>query len=692
MDGNDEFHAVRRMLHERAHDSAERPYFVPEILLGGSSAERLVDVRNPYRFFSDVFDRIAAGTGTSGLSNTALSASDCIYQSFMRSFAALNGEIGTPLKQIAFLPFLRKKLGVTLFISLPTGAIGRTNRKGARGSPFAVRNPFDVDGSLADDLLPGVSARMQYKALVQACKLMGMRPGSIVPLTILSMDCPAFKIFPELGFWWTAPIGERLFADPPQLLAASEGPRPHGVIDIGHEARQKFCDPPEPGELVVEFHEEQGYFVGRRANGPHEPLTLANAFPDPVVRDASSYTWSDVATVRYTQGPIPPAQGLSHALAYDPSSPAWSIMPHVLAWRAIALGEEVFLIDVNQCVPEPVLARARAIVERPPERYTAQVERLLAPGIEREEAEAILCDLERPAPACSGQGGSKRVELIAEELWNFDNVSDSVDAIVGPLIFCVSAHSHCQRTLVRSLRHHLRVLERNTPSKPYLGGVGNHDTRPPNPELSALLYATYSLLPNGVPMIFSGTEFGAQLITNKEFGFSSDDLVRFKHDFVDSRLGLFNDLPLNWEGLPRPKKSSSQPWISPALIAEVNSLRRTVYATFSDWEFDYRFIEATNGKVDACFGYERTRRADNADSLIVLTNWDADEYATIMCPRGPGTVLLQIGRRLALAGIPREGWLTLPPRSMTILATGACAALVPKAHETQSDGLVMANQ
>ena len=166
------FGRLRRVLRAKAELPYPRPYLVPEFLLGGSSPRRMADAGNPWRFFLRVCDEIAGVAGSPAPARE-LTEDDCVYLSFIRTFAALDGRIGTALTQLAFLPLLRQRLGVSVFMSLPTGVIGRTNRKGRRGSPFAVRDPFDVDPSLADPLLPELSAVEQYQALVEACRLLG---------------------------------------------------------------------------------------------------------------------------------------------------------------------------------------------------------------------------------------------------------------------------------------------------------------------------------------------------------------------------------------------------------------------------------------------------------------------------------------------------------------------------------------
>ena len=157
----------------RSEDHGGRS-FIPEFLADRASVStRSVDVGDPHAFFLGVVDDILNGQRQPPAQG--IGAEDVVYQGFVRSFASLDLRIGTALTQMAFLGFLRDRLGVTVFLSLPNGTIGETNRKGARGSPFAVRNPFGVDPSFADPLLPEMPAAGQYTALGQACRALGMR-------------------------------------------------------------------------------------------------------------------------------------------------------------------------------------------------------------------------------------------------------------------------------------------------------------------------------------------------------------------------------------------------------------------------------------------------------------------------------------------------------------------------------------
>ena len=80
-------------------------------------------------------------------------------------------ETGTFLKAITLLPFIRS-LGCNTIHLLPVTAIGHDGHKGNLGSPFAIRDPYALDETLAEPAL-GLGAEVEFAAFVEAAH----RPG-----------------------------------------------------------------------------------------------------------------------------------------------------------------------------------------------------------------------------------------------------------------------------------------------------------------------------------------------------------------------------------------------------------------------------------------------------------------------------------------------------------------------------------
>jgi hypothetical protein len=549
---------------------------VPAFLLGQDYGTQLQDVGDPYRFYAEACDRILEEdlTGPSGV--RGVTEGDVVYLSFIRSFASLDGRIGSALSQIAFLPFIRDVLGVTAFISLPTGVIGRANRRGRRGSPFALTDPFATDPSLGDQLVPEIPAQDQYRALTQACRLLGMRPGSIVPTATLSIDSPLFRNDPDLAFWWEADPRESLSTIPWDVGEAAATPRflPRDTrVTSG-----RFSDPPKPPVREICLGDNERFFVDRARDGRF--VTVANAFTDVHPDDSDYAVWPDVAMLNYTSLRYPYFGGADTPSIFDTSRPACSLMERIIEWRHTAFGEDVFLVDLSANVPPSLLDGARSRISR--------------------------------------AGG--HATFIGEELWSFDAKNTGLDAVVGPLPYCVSAHTHNPAVLVESLRHHLQLLARRNGENSYLASLANHDTMPVLPEYAALLSTCYAFLPGAVTLIFSGSEWHAQTITNPEFGLNTTQHLRtLRRTFGPDVRGLFNDVPLSWDELPGNLPDDQAVVSLPALYQRLARLR-TMLQMDRTWTYEFWVPEQSDPK---CFGYMRKSKKCNA-SLAVAVHWGED--------------------------------------------------------------------
>ena len=487
-----------------------KPYFIPAILMGSNNPRELIDVGNPYQFYSNTIESILASqTKSRTTTSKELTPNDIVYSVFFRSFAACNGEIGTPLKFILFLRHLMQHYGITTIVSLPTSVIGDTQKKGSRGSPFAIADPFHVDPSLSDPLLFDVSTDTQYRAYIQAAHCLGIKAGSVVPLSTLSIDSDLFIQYPSLGYWWTAPPGQKLYAEHMTDLNISSRLMSTSRIDISQYSKKLFVEPPTQEQVFV-LNTQQGNFICayKTLDGQRTLITIANAVPDPIAGRKESYTWSDVAAIRYTKSHIPPFQGVKQELDWDSTLTSWSIMPYILQYREEFYGEDVVLIDANQSVPVDITKIGKRV----------------------------------ECPSTLPVKHENNIGIIIEELWHFDSPSGhEKSTVVGPLVFCVGPHSYNSATFHTSLRYHLQLLSNRHQKNLYYGGFGNHDTRPINPELLPLIIMITALLPGSVPALFSGQEHGASLIVNKEFGFN---LSEIDTTLNDANLALFNDLPV----------------------------------------------------------------------------------------------------------------------------------------------------
>ncbi|ABR30325.1 maltodextrin glycosyltransferase [Thermosipho melanesiensis] len=109
-------------------------------------------------------------------------------------------ESGTFLKMIALLPYL-KNFNVNTIYMLPISKTSDLFKKGSIGSPYAVKNPLELDESYHDPLLADFSVKDEFKALVEAAHILGMRVVlDFIPRTA-SRDSDLIKEHPDWFYW-----------------------------------------------------------------------------------------------------------------------------------------------------------------------------------------------------------------------------------------------------------------------------------------------------------------------------------------------------------------------------------------------------------------------------------------------------------------------------------------------------------
>lgn len=156
-------------------------------------------------------------------------------------------ESGTFLKMIALLPYL-KNMGINILYMLPISKMSNIFKKGEVGSPYAVKNPVELDESYHDPLLEGISIDEQFKALVQAAHMLGIRVVlDFIPRTA-ARDSDLIKEHPD-WFYWIRIEEVASYKPPhiPELPFKIPDPADLSVIYSNEEVKQhlaKFTLPP----------------------------------------------------------------------------------------------------------------------------------------------------------------------------------------------------------------------------------------------------------------------------------------------------------------------------------------------------------------------------------------------------------------------------------------------------------------
>ncbi len=109
-------------------------------------------------------------------------------------------ESGTFLKMITLLPYL-KNIGVNVLYMLPISKMSTAFKKGEISSPYSVKNPMKLDESYHDPLLDSFDVEEEFKALVEAAHILGIRVIlDFIPRTA-ARDSDLIKEHPDWFYW-----------------------------------------------------------------------------------------------------------------------------------------------------------------------------------------------------------------------------------------------------------------------------------------------------------------------------------------------------------------------------------------------------------------------------------------------------------------------------------------------------------
>ena len=177
----------------RKQKSRRHSYAIPSLWSPTKSKplpNKLINV-DPAEYFMKAIDNVLRQKRTKSLHGTGggWTRHAVIFNMFVRSTCAFdhNGnrtldlplnsegwrETGTFLKAIALLPYI-KSLGTNTIHLLPITSIGHDGNKGTLGSPYAIRNPYQLDENLSEPAV-GIGVDEEFKAFVEGAHHLGMR-------------------------------------------------------------------------------------------------------------------------------------------------------------------------------------------------------------------------------------------------------------------------------------------------------------------------------------------------------------------------------------------------------------------------------------------------------------------------------------------------------------------------------------
>ncbi len=326
--GSNALDVLEEVLVQKKKETKERKYnySVPLLWLTDKVTPKRVKV-SPFVFYLDVVRKakIAKAPVTPKPTGGEWSKDAVIYNMFVRTTAAFdhndNGkldlpansegfrETGTFLKAMAMLPYI-KRLGANTIHLLPITSIGHDGNKGTLGSPYAIRNPYELDENQAEPAL-GLDAKTEFKAFVEAAHRTGFRVVVEFVFRTAAKDADWVKEHPEWMYW----IKEELqLRDPLHHDEARYGSpifTRHELDHIHHQVREHnfdhltpphqiyrdfFTPPPHPDFV----NKEDGRYVGVLPGG--QRVKIPGAFAD-WPPDDNQPPWGDVTYLRMYEHP-----------------------------------------------------------------------------------------------------------------------------------------------------------------------------------------------------------------------------------------------------------------------------------------------------------------------------------------------------------------------------------------------------
>ena len=285
-------------------------------------------------------------------------------------------DTGTFVKALALLPLL-KKMGVNLVYMLPIAEYTRMYKKGEMGSPYGVKDFYQIDNDLFDPITGDLmTVNEQFKAFVEACHILGLRVIlDYIPRTN-ARDSVLILSHPE-WFYWIKKEDEIKYKTPwvdgvdvltvPTPAHAKKIYTSKQVLDFIKlfQKDPKTSDPVKWNEILNNIKEhplENILEIIEKETG----LTVAPAFAD-VMNDPQP-AWTDVTYFRmFLDNPIEAQKYIDNDvnpyMLFDiakaslnpgnkPNYELWDTLSNVIPYYQKEFGIDGIRIDMGHALPE----------------------------------------------------------------------------------------------------------------------------------------------------------------------------------------------------------------------------------------------------------------------------------------------------------------------------------------------------
>jgi glycosidase len=525
-----------------------------------------------------------------------------IYNMFVRSSTAFdhnqNGkldlphnrdgwrETGTFLKAIALLPYIRS-LGVNTIHLLPITSIGSDGNKGSLGSPYAIKNPYELDPNLSEPNV-GVGVEEEFKAFVEGAHHLGMRVVVEFVFRTSAKDGDWVKEHPEWVYWIRNAVQDRSpgshdeskYGSPvfthDELEKIKASAKLHDLNNLipPHDVYRKMFTQPPTSETIKK---RNGRYIGRLQDGTE--VRIPGAFAD-WPPDDSQPPWGDVTYLKMYDHPDFNYIAYNTIRMYDSrlaeskyvNKPLWKAIAGIIPHYQKSFHINGVMIDMGHALP---MELKHEMV-----RHAREIDPDFA--FWDENFSVLKQSVEEGYNAVIGYQWSDQ-----HHPHKFKAMLQRFGSEGFPISFFATAESH------------------NTPrAAARKGGV----------RYSKYAWAMSNFLP-AIPFIHSGFEVGEKLPVNTGLDFTADDLKKYPSE----SLPLFSEGAYDWEN-----PESFIDW-----IRKVANVRRRFEPLVID--SNPPTFQVLNAGNEHLLAFRRHNDKEKL-SLLIVANSDMEKEHRFSCP------------------------------------------------------------
>ncbi|MDI6766606.1 MAG: alpha-amylase family glycosyl hydrolase [Bacteroidota bacterium] len=483
-------------------------------------------------------------------------------------------ETGTFLKATTILPFI-KSLGANTIHLLPITSIGADGNKGTLGSPYAIKNPYQLDPNLHEPNA-GFGVDEEFKIFVQSAHHLGIRVIVEFVFRTSSKDADWIKEHPEWFYWIKEKIkdrkphhrNEKEYGNPiftedelKKILTDVKNGRYDDLIPPHKIYSDMFTIPPKPEVIKI----ENGRYVGMLDDGTK--IRIPGAFAD-WPPDDTQPPWGDVTYLKMYDHPD------FNYIAYN----------------------TIRMYDSRLAKPENVNNSLWEKVAEIIPHYQHNF------GID-----GVMIDMGHALPMDLKQDMIKRARVIAPDFafWdeNFEVKENSVKEGYNAVIGYQWIDQHKSDKFKKLLK---RFSAEGFPL-PFFATPESHNTPRTASRKGDVNYSRYcwamSNFIAAVPFIHSGFELGETLPINTGLDFLKEDLKKYPTD----KLPLFSEYAFDWLN-----QNQFVDWIQ-----KVAAIRRKYHDLIVDTSRDsFVWLETDNRDLIALIRKSKSHKQE----LLIIAN------------------------------------------------------------------------